>query len=182
MEASGDVWTVSVENLSWRVTRGVLWELFNHHGKITKVFIPAVNKKPIYKFSTFAFEQFASSEDLDRAIRSTNKSKIDGRVIAFSKNRVGHAVIEVGINKCDNGPKSNEATALVLTPGNCIVSDGLDSPSRLAPSLHLEYHSVEIVPDSLDGLENHLEGQFQNSDRGESLQSSAVVNNGSLIL
>ncbi|KAL4387555.1 hypothetical protein GQ457_09G021080 [Hibiscus cannabinus] len=39
--------------------------------------------------------------------------------------------------------------------------DGLGSPSGLAPSLHLNSPSVEMVPDSLDGLENHLEGQIR---------------------
>ncbi|KAL4387604.1 hypothetical protein GQ457_09G021300 [Hibiscus cannabinus] len=81
------VWTAFVDNLSRRVSRGALWELFNHYGKVTRVFIPVVNKKPRYKFSTFAFVQFASSGDLDRAIRFTNKSKIDGRFIAVSKAR-----------------------------------------------------------------------------------------------
>ncbi|KAK8598505.1 hypothetical protein V6N13_094474 [Hibiscus sabdariffa] len=87
MEGSGCIWTAFVDNLSRRVTRGALWELFNHYGKVTGIFIPTVNKKPRYKFSTFAFVQFASSGDLDRAIRSTNKSKIDGRFIVVSKAR-----------------------------------------------------------------------------------------------
>ncbi|KAK8698572.1 hypothetical protein V6N13_114684 [Hibiscus sabdariffa] len=87
MATSSGAWTAFVDNLSRRVTRGALWELFNHHGKVNRVFIPVVNKKPRYKFSTFSFVQFASPGDLDRVIRSTNKSKIDGRVIVVSKAR-----------------------------------------------------------------------------------------------
>ncbi|KAL4386556.1 hypothetical protein GQ457_09G021290 [Hibiscus cannabinus] len=49
----------------------------------------------------------------------------------------------------------------------CIDFDGLGYPSGLAPSLHLNSPSVEMVPDSLDGLENHLEGQIQNCGGGE---------------
>ncbi|KAK8613229.1 hypothetical protein V6N13_100996 [Hibiscus sabdariffa] len=67
--------------------RVTLWELFNHDGKVTRVFILDVNKKPRYKFSTFAFVQFASLRDVDRVIRSTNKSKTDERVIVVSNAR-----------------------------------------------------------------------------------------------
>ncbi|KAL4280566.1 hypothetical protein GQ457_03G000290 [Hibiscus cannabinus] len=86
-KVSADVWTAFVDNLSRRVTRGALRELFNHYGKVIRVFIPAVNKKPRYQFSTFAFVQFASPGDLNRAIRFANKRKIDGRVIVVSKAR-----------------------------------------------------------------------------------------------
>ncbi|XP_039066648.1 polyadenylate-binding protein 4-like [Hibiscus syriacus] len=77
--------TTFVDNVSKRVSRGSLWEVFNHHEKITGIFIPFANRKPKYKLSTFPFVRFASHEDLERAITRMNNTKIDGRVVLVSK-------------------------------------------------------------------------------------------------
>ncbi|KAK8652336.1 hypothetical protein V6N13_061356 [Hibiscus sabdariffa] len=42
-------WTTFVDNLSRRVLRGALWEVFNHYGKVIRVFISMAKKKPRYK-------------------------------------------------------------------------------------------------------------------------------------
>ncbi|KAL4377916.1 hypothetical protein GQ457_02G007720 [Hibiscus cannabinus] len=82
---NGVRWTVFVDNLSRRVSRGALWELFSHHGKVNHVFIPLKNKKPKYRFSTFAFVRFDSEKAMNRAIEKTNKSKIDGKIITVAR-------------------------------------------------------------------------------------------------
>ncbi|KAK8633607.1 hypothetical protein V6N13_014451 [Hibiscus sabdariffa] len=78
-------WIVFVDNLSKRVSRGALWEVFSHYGKVIRVFISMVNKKPRYKVTTFAFVRFANEKDMNRAIDRMNNSKIDGRVISVAK-------------------------------------------------------------------------------------------------
>ncbi|KAK8595235.1 hypothetical protein V6N13_123115 [Hibiscus sabdariffa] len=70
-----------------RVLRGALWEVFNNHGKVTRIFIPLVNKKPRYRQATLAFNRFVSEKDMVIAIKKMNNSKIDGRVISVSKAR-----------------------------------------------------------------------------------------------
>ncbi|KAL4312348.1 hypothetical protein GQ457_01G050470 [Hibiscus cannabinus] len=82
---NGVGWTVFVDNLSRRVSRGALWELFSHHGKVNHVFIPLKNKKPKYRFSTFAFVRFDSEKAMNRAIEKTNKSKIDEKIITVAR-------------------------------------------------------------------------------------------------
>ncbi|KAL4325562.1 hypothetical protein GQ457_11G020250 [Hibiscus cannabinus] len=85
--AANGEWTAFVDNLSRCISRKTLWEIFRHHGKVVKVFIPSNNRKPNYKFSTFAFIHFASRGDLERAIHRTNKMRIDGRIVVVSKAR-----------------------------------------------------------------------------------------------
>ncbi|KAK8586735.1 hypothetical protein V6N12_021264 [Hibiscus sabdariffa] len=80
-------WTVFVDNLSRRVSRGAIWELFSHYGKVSQVFISMANKKPRYQFSTFAFVRFVSGKSMELAIEKMNNAKIDGRIITVSKAR-----------------------------------------------------------------------------------------------
>ncbi|KAE8682317.1 Polynucleotide adenylyltransferase family protein isoform 4 [Hibiscus syriacus] len=77
-------WVVFVDNLSRRVQRNVLWDRFIHYGKVIKVFIPFVNRRPYYKDSTFAFVHFASKDDMHLAIEKMNNASVDGRRILVS--------------------------------------------------------------------------------------------------
>ncbi|KAE8676532.1 putative Leucine-rich repeat protein kinase family protein [Hibiscus syriacus] len=61
-------WTVFVDNLSRRVSRLALKELFSHYGKVSRVFISTSIRKARYKSSTFAFVSFTSACKLERAI------------------------------------------------------------------------------------------------------------------
>ncbi|KAL4384130.1 hypothetical protein GQ457_15G008570 [Hibiscus cannabinus] len=81
----GSEWTVFVDNLSRRVPRGAIWELFSHYGKVFQVFISMANKKPRYQDSTFAFVRFVNEEGMLRAIEKMNNAKIDVRNIIVSK-------------------------------------------------------------------------------------------------
>ncbi|KAK8567015.1 hypothetical protein V6N13_110094 [Hibiscus sabdariffa] len=83
----GSEWTVFINNLSRRVSRGALWELFSHYGKVSQVFISMANNKPRYQHSTFAFVRFDSGKNMEAAIENMNNAKIDGRIISVSKAR-----------------------------------------------------------------------------------------------
>ncbi|XP_039054991.1 serine/arginine-rich splicing factor SC35-like [Hibiscus syriacus] len=76
---SGEEWTVFVGNLSKRVTRSELREIFNHYGRIVRVFIPSFMVKTNYKSSTFAFVQYAVEEGCRRAVMNVNGTLIDGK-------------------------------------------------------------------------------------------------------
>ncbi|KAE8687588.1 putative Glucan endo-1,3-beta-glucosidase precursor [Hibiscus syriacus] len=80
----GGSWVAFIDNLSRRVHRSVLWDCFSLDGKVVKVFIPFVNRRPNYKDHTFAFVHFASKEDLLNAMSKINKVMVDGRRIVVT--------------------------------------------------------------------------------------------------
>ncbi|KAL4304512.1 hypothetical protein GQ457_10G029590 [Hibiscus cannabinus] len=84
---NGSEWTVFIDNLSKRVSRGALWELFSHYGKVSQVFIIMADRKPRYQHSTFAFVRLMAKVGMLRAIEKMNNAKIDGRFITVSKAR-----------------------------------------------------------------------------------------------
>ncbi|KAK8697702.1 hypothetical protein V6N13_113841 [Hibiscus sabdariffa] len=87
--AEKSTWIVFVDNMRNLAFRSVLRELFEFHGKVTRVFIPCVNWKTKFKFSTFAFVSFVNPTDMKRVIANVNKSYIDGRMVSVSKARTG---------------------------------------------------------------------------------------------
>ncbi|GMJ13922.1 hypothetical protein HRI_005061400 [Hibiscus trionum] len=80
-------WEVFIDNLSKRISRGALWELSNHYGRVGRVFIPAVNRKPKYSNFTFVIVEFRSHIDMKKAILALDGSLIDGRRVKVSKAR-----------------------------------------------------------------------------------------------
>ncbi|KAK8585990.1 hypothetical protein V6N13_130516 [Hibiscus sabdariffa] len=84
---AGEKWMAFIDKLSKRISREALKELCRHHGKVVGVYISFVNRKPKYKFSTFAFVHFAWLSDLEMTINRLNKAKVDGKVIVISKAR-----------------------------------------------------------------------------------------------
>ncbi|XP_039040141.1 serine/arginine-rich splicing factor SC35-like [Hibiscus syriacus] len=78
---SGEVWKAFVDNLSRRVSRHELRDIFSSQGTVERVFIPKETRNPKYRFSTFAFVQFERESGLKRAIDMLNGSLIDGRRI-----------------------------------------------------------------------------------------------------
>ncbi|KAE8731943.1 hypothetical protein F3Y22_tig00002338pilonHSYRG00162 [Hibiscus syriacus] len=84
-EAYDKGFTAFVNNLSKRVHQRSLWELFYNHGRVTKVFILAVNRRANYKVSIFTFIHFLTLEDLLSAIRKVNNTLIDGRVVSVTR-------------------------------------------------------------------------------------------------
>ncbi|KAE8716200.1 Phospholipid-transporting ATPase 2 [Hibiscus syriacus] len=95
--SSDEEWTVFVDNLSKRVTRSELREIFIQYGKVVRVYIPNVIFKPNYKSSTFAFVQFALEKSCSRAVQNVNGTLIDGKrvsvgVAKYKKNSRGGTV------------------------------------------------------------------------------------------
>ncbi|KAE8698885.1 Phospholipid-transporting ATPase 3 [Hibiscus syriacus] len=80
--AVGEKWTIFVDNLSKRVTRGELREIFQHYDQVVRIFIPNFTQKSKYKNYTFAFVQFASEEGRRRAIQCVNGTWIDGKRVS----------------------------------------------------------------------------------------------------
>ncbi|KAE8731579.1 Spc97 / Spc98 family of spindle pole body component, putative isoform 2 [Hibiscus syriacus] len=74
----GEEWTAFVDNLSKRVSRRAVKELFQHQGNVLRVYIPNVSNKPKYRNQTFAFVQFEKEEGLKNAIENVNGAWIDG--------------------------------------------------------------------------------------------------------
>ncbi|GMI65924.1 hypothetical protein HRI_000261700 [Hibiscus trionum] len=84
-KAIGGAWTTFIDNLSKRVSRTALRELFGHYGKVTRVFIPVVNRRAKYKHYTFALISMACKEDMLAVISKLHNTRIDGRVISVSQ-------------------------------------------------------------------------------------------------
>ncbi|XP_039007793.1 RNA-binding protein with serine-rich domain 1-like [Hibiscus syriacus] len=80
--SSDKEWTVFVDNLSKRVTRRELREIFDIYGRVLRVYIPSFMVKPNYKSSTFAFVQYAMEEGCRRAIQNVNGTLIDGKRVS----------------------------------------------------------------------------------------------------
>ncbi|KAE8683964.1 hypothetical protein F3Y22_tig00111164pilonHSYRG00022 [Hibiscus syriacus] len=92
----GESWTIFVDNLSKRISRGKLREIFHYYGQVVRIFIPKFTLKPRYTNSTFAFVQFASEEGRRRAIQSVDGTWIDGKRVTvgiekYRKSREGEA-------------------------------------------------------------------------------------------
>ncbi|KAK8589986.1 hypothetical protein V6N12_024372 [Hibiscus sabdariffa] len=84
--SSTGFFTAFVDNLSKQVSRGTtLRELFNHYGKVSRVFISMNNHKVNYCATTFVFVRFEKEEDMEFVISKLNESIIDGRIIKVSK-------------------------------------------------------------------------------------------------
>ncbi|XVF83769.1 hypothetical protein PTKIN_Ptkin16aG0519200 [Pterospermum kingtungense] len=62
--------TVFVNNLSKRVSKRALWEVFNHYGTVMDVFVKFHSRKPF----TFAFIRFKLESDCQRAVVEVNNN------------------------------------------------------------------------------------------------------------
>lgn len=69
-----------VKNLPKDITQDSLRELFEHHGKITKVALPPA--KAGQEKSRFGFVHFAERSSAMKALKNTEKYEIDGNCFA----------------------------------------------------------------------------------------------------
>jgi heterogeneous nuclear ribonucleoprotein R len=67
---------VYVKNLPEDINQDRLRQLFEHHGKVTKVVLPPA--KPGHEKSRFGFVHFAERSSAMKALKNTEKYKIDG--------------------------------------------------------------------------------------------------------
>ncbi|CAA0838857.1 RNA-binding (RRM/RBD/RNP motifs) family protein [Striga hermonthica] len=73
---------VYVKNLPKDVTQDQLIDLFEHHGKITKVVLPPA--KPGHEKSRYGFVHFADRSSAMKALKNTEKYELDGQVVECS--------------------------------------------------------------------------------------------------
>lgn len=71
---------VYVKNLPQNVTQDQLKELFEHHGKITKVVLPAA--KSGQEQSRIGFVHFAERSGAMKALKNTENYELDGNVLS----------------------------------------------------------------------------------------------------
>ncbi|KAK8695852.1 hypothetical protein V6N13_000998 [Hibiscus sabdariffa] len=188
LKASADVWTTFVDNLSRRVTRGVLWELFDHYDSawIDNALVGIARQSFDLEFvqkaiaSDGIYANVAKWGNVPNSCIIIFDSCSEKDVVSNISNSPPHRPVEQnaqlgvvlainaeGFNEFGDRLKSTEVPPLVLTLKNLNSSDGLDMSIGL---VHVHQHktfSVEIVPDNLVGLENHMEGQLQNSNKVE---------------
>lgn len=67
-----------MKNLPKDVTHDQLKDLFEHHGKITKVVLPPA--KPGQEKSRYGFVHFAERSSAMKALKNTEKYEIDGNL------------------------------------------------------------------------------------------------------
>lgn len=72
---------VYVKNLPKNITQDQLKELFEHHGKITKVVLPSA--KVGHEKSRFGFVHFMERSSAMKALKNTEKYEIDGKQFHF---------------------------------------------------------------------------------------------------
>ncbi|CAK9179176.1 unnamed protein product [Ilex paraguariensis] len=80
--SNSQVKAVYVKNLPKDITQDELRELFEHHGRITKVVLPPA--RPGQEKSRFGFVHFAERSSAMKALKNTEKYEIDGQVLECS--------------------------------------------------------------------------------------------------
>lgn len=80
--AASQVKAVYVKNLPENITQDRLKELFEHHGKITKVVLPPA--KAGHERSRFGFVYFAERSSAKKSLEDAEKYEIDGQVLECS--------------------------------------------------------------------------------------------------
>lgn len=69
-----------VKNLPKDITQDRLRQLFEHHGKVTKVVLPPA--KAGHENSRFGFVHFAERSSAMKALKNTEKYEIDGNFLS----------------------------------------------------------------------------------------------------
>ncbi|GER33735.1 RNA-binding (RRM/RBD/RNP motifs) family protein [Striga asiatica] len=80
--SSSQIKAVYVKNLPKDVTQDQLIDLFERHGKITKVVLPPA--KPGHEKSRYGFVHFADRSSAMKALKNTEKYELDGQVVECS--------------------------------------------------------------------------------------------------
>lgn len=79
--------TAFIGNLSYKVSKGDLWEAFDAYGKVRDIYIPL--KLGFRRNFTFAFVRYREEREMDRAISMGNGKMINGRNITITKVNYG---------------------------------------------------------------------------------------------
>ncbi|XP_052174797.1 heterogeneous nuclear ribonucleoprotein Q [Diospyros lotus] len=106
--SASQVKAVYVKNLPKNITQDRLKELFEHHGKITKVVLPPA--KAGQEKSRFGFVHFAERSSAMKALKNTEKYEIDGQVLECSLAK------PQADQKSSGGPSSQKSALLPSFP------------------------------------------------------------------
>ncbi|XVF04126.1 hypothetical protein REPUB_Repub05bG0055200 [Reevesia pubescens] len=79
------LFTVFVDNLSFRVAKPALREVFNVYGKVCDLYIPVNGGIRKGRTSNFSFIRYFYEDEMWKAIEGGNNRKIDGRFITVRK-------------------------------------------------------------------------------------------------
>ncbi|XVF77530.1 hypothetical protein PTKIN_Ptkin14bG0052100 [Pterospermum kingtungense] len=82
------LFTVFIDRLSIRVSRSILWELFNHYGKVVDVFLPSKYSHQ-FKRIRFTFVRYKLEAEMHRAIQMANGTVVDGFCVTVKKASIG---------------------------------------------------------------------------------------------
>ncbi|KAK6139945.1 hypothetical protein DH2020_026321 [Rehmannia glutinosa] len=106
--SNSQVKAVYVKNLPKNVTQDQLKDLFEHHGKITKVVLPPA--KPGQEKSRYGFVHFAERSSAMKALKNTEKYELDGQVVECSLAK------PQADQKTDGGSNSHKSAILPTYP------------------------------------------------------------------
>ena len=82
------MYTVFVGNLSQKVFKSALWEMFCEYDKVVDVYIPHLSMKP-FRVKTYAFVRYKKKAKMLRAIEHGNNRRVDGWFIKVKKASYG---------------------------------------------------------------------------------------------
>ncbi|KAE8735025.1 Betaine aldehyde dehydrogenase [Hibiscus syriacus] len=166
--SSGGSWTVFVDNLSKRVTRSELRNIFIDQGQVVRIFIPNVVNRPKYKSFTFAFIQFGNETEMRNAVENINVLWIDGRKIYVGvakyqsvRPRVaGSSRLSVGVQENVIFDKANPSSKAVI-------------PSRLRDDR--SYKDVLVSCSSQKTESEHIGKSYESLDRGRGMKKKKNI-------
>ncbi|GFZ02499.1 RNA-binding (RRM/RBD/RNP motifs) family protein [Actinidia rufa] len=114
--AASQVKAVYVKNLPKNITQDQLREVFEHHGKITKVVLPPA--KAGQEKSRFGFVHFTERSSAMKALKNTEKYEIDGKtdLQQFLMNKLCRLLAVEADQKSFGGPNSQKSPLLPSYP------------------------------------------------------------------
>ncbi|XVE86036.1 hypothetical protein DITRI_Ditri18aG0004100 [Diplodiscus trichospermus] len=84
-----NLFTVFVDNISCRVPKSAVWEVFDLYGKVVDVFIGVPKSWRRQKRITYAFVRYKTLSEMQKAVQEGNNRLIDGRYIWVKKASFG---------------------------------------------------------------------------------------------
>ncbi|XVF78709.1 hypothetical protein PTKIN_Ptkin14bG0157400 [Pterospermum kingtungense] len=83
-----NLFTVFIGQLSIRVSKQELWEVFNRFGRVVDVFIPS-GKKRVWSSVSYAFVRYKTEREIRKAVQLGDGRLLDGRSIIVKKASFG---------------------------------------------------------------------------------------------
>ncbi|XP_039034127.1 serine/arginine-rich splicing factor 8-like [Hibiscus syriacus] len=167
--SSGGSWTVFVDNLSKRVTKSELRNIFIDQGQVVRIFIPNVVNRPKYKSFTFAFVQFGNETEMRNAVENINGLWIDGRKIY------------VGVAKYQSvRPRVAGSSRLSVGVQEKVIFDKANPSSKAAFPSRLRddrsYKDVLVSCSSQKTESEHIGKSYESLDRGRDEEEEYLGN------